>query len=286
MDYPNLEAFLNDRNRRSAPGPVAVLFMEDHAETNSTIRHHMQAGFASVLVMGPASLQLSPELTERITWIGWGPVEGEPVHRAVTRLCETLAGRWIYWGYNAEYLFFPFCETRSVGEFTDFMAEERRASVHCMVVDLYAPDLRAQPDGVSLKEAHFDGAGYYAVARWRDGERLERQVDLFGGLRWRFEEHVPFERRRIDRTALFRAESGLALLPDHLLNEAEFNTYACPWHHNATATICSFRAAKSLKSNPGSSRVIHDFVWPRSERFAWHSRQLLEHGMMEPGQWF
>lgn len=286
MQFASIDTYLEDGDKFLKPGPVAVLFMEDMAETNSTIRHFQQIGFANLAVLGPPALQISPELHDGIIRIGWSPVDGAPVRTIVSQVAELVSGHWLYWGYNAEYLFYPFSETRSIGEFTAFVAEERRNTVQCCVIDLYAPDLATNPDAVSLKEAHFDTAGYYAVARWRDGEPLERQVDVFGGLRWRFEEHVPHGRRRIDRTALFRAEAGLTLTDAFLLTEDEYNTYACPWHHSPTATVCSFRAAKTLKSNPGSSRVIGNFLWPRSEKFSWHSRQLLEHGLMEPGQWF
>ncbi|KKL51071.1 hypothetical protein LCGC14_2299130, partial [marine sediment metagenome] len=114
----------------------------------------------------------------------------------------------------------------------------------------------------------------------------ERQLDFYGGLRWRFEEHVPKARRRIDRIALFRARKGLRLRDDHTFNDEEYNTYSCPWHHNVTSAICSFRAAKALSTNAGSRHAISSFHWVNSTRFDWTSQQLLDLGLMEPGQWF
>ncbi|REA90282.1 hypothetical protein DV959_13170, partial [Staphylococcus pseudintermedius] len=99
---------------------------------------------------------------------------------------------------------------------------------------LYAADLNAHPEGVSLAQAHLDRAGYYALGRpdpANHGHPKERQLDLFGGIRWRFEEHVPPDRRRIDRIGLFQAKAGLRMRPDFTFNEEEYNTYACPWHH-------------------------------------------------------
>jgi len=115
---------------------------------------------------------------------------------------------------------------------------------------------------------------------------MDRQLNIFGGLRWRFEEHVPEDRRKINRIGLFRARKDLELRRDHTFNIEEYNTYACPWHNNITAAICSFRAAKSLKSNPGSSGKIPTFAWHNSRKYDWHSRQLLDLGLIEPGQWF
>ena len=111
------------------------------------------------------------------------------------------------------------------------------------------------PNAVSLDEALLDRSGYYALGRKDPANHnhpKERQLDFFGGLRWRFEEHIPAPRRKIDRIALFRAKPGLRLRRDFTFNDREMNTYACPWHHNITTAIVSFRTAKALRTNPGS----------------------------------
>ena len=74
--------------------------------------------------------------------------------------------------------------------------------------------------------------------------------------------------------------------PDFTLNDEEMNTYSCRWHHNLTAAVCSFRTAKALRTNPGSRHAIPTFRWPNSVRFDWTSQQLMDLGLMEPGQWF
>jgi hypothetical protein len=170
-----------------------------------------------------------------------------------------------------------------------FHAEERRDAMLTYVVDLYAADLERFPHAVSLNEAMLDRSGYYALARKdpkNNFEAKERQLDFFGGLRWRFEEHIPPARRRIDRISLFRAQKGLVLREDHTFNIEEYNTYACPWHHNITAAVASFRTAKALRTNPGSRYLIPTFRWQNSEGFLWNSQQLMDLGLMEPGQWF
>ena len=158
----------------------------------------------------------------------------------------------------------------------------------CYAIDLYAGDLEAHPNAVSIDDAYMDRSGYYALGRNDPATTYpkERQLDFFGGLRWRYEEHVPPERRKIDRIALFRAKPGLELRPDHTFNDEEYNTYACPWHNNLTAAVATFRTAKALKRNPGSAFEIETFRWHNSVPFEWHSRQLLDLGLMESGQWF
>ena len=283
--HPDLDAFVAAARRRPA-GAIGLLFVEDRAEVESTIRHHLKLGFRTLAVLSPPGLDLPPDLKERVHHVRHDPTRPGAVTDAVNRLIPALAGRWLYWGFNAEYLFYPFCETRSVGELTAFATEERRAAIPTFVVDLYAADLAAHPDGVSLEGAHFDRTGYYAHARRRDGQVMERQLDLFGGLRWRFQQHVAPPRRRIDRIGLFRAGEGLRLRPDHTLSDEEGNTYQCPWHHSVTAAICSFRAAKALRTNPGPRAEVADFMWFAAARVRWSSRQLMELGFMEPGQWF
>ena len=115
---------------------------------------------------------------------------------------------------------------------------------------------------------------------------LERQVNIFGGLRWRFEEHVPWQKRRLDRVALFQAVRGLKFQPDFTFKLPKFNTISFPWHHNLTAAVGSFWAAKSLRRNPDSRNAISSFQWSGSEQFKWHSQHLMDLGFMEPGQWF
>lgn len=289
MDYLSIDAFLTDAKPATFKGPVAMIFVEDLVEVESTISHHLKAGFAPVIVFAPKALELPPDISAKIHRISYDLYAPLAVTRAVNLMIEAVTeGTWLYYCFNAEYLFWPFCETRNVRELLAFHTEERRGAMLAYTVDLYAPDLETAPGGVSLHDAMMDRSGYFALARIDPvtTHPKERQLDFHGGLRWRFEEFVPVERRKIDRIALFRAKKGLKLLPEHLLNEDELNTYACPWHHNITASIASFRVAKALKFNPGSTFMIDSFKWYNSVPFDWKSQQLMDLGLMEPGQWF
>ena len=289
MLYPGLSAFLKTARSIMGEGPVAMVFCEDETGIDTTLRHHLQAGFRCVLAFMPPHFTLAPDLHDRVHRIDHDMTAERAVADAVTLVSQAAPGLWMFYCYNAEYLFYPFCETRSVSEMLAFHGEERRDAMLTYVIDLYAGDLQRHPDAVSLDEAFLDRSGYYAQARNDPANHdhpRERQLDFFGGLRWRYEEHVPPERRKIDRIALFRAKRGLVLREDHTFSDEEYNTYACPWHNNLTAALASFRTAKALKRNPGSSHDIASFRWHNSARFEWHSRQLLDLGLMEPGQWF
>lgn len=287
MRYPDLANFIKNGRAAFAKGPIALIMVEDMIEVETTIRHHQSAEFASVIIFAPIELELPPELEETIHRVDYNVVNAGAVATAVNALNDAAPGIWIYYGYNSEFLFHPFSEDRNIQEMLAFHTEERRDAVLAYVVDLYAGDLKNCPNAVSMEDAYLDKSGYYALAR-QDAlfQTKERQLDFYGGLRWRFEEHVDENRRKIDRIALFKTKQGLVLRDDYTFNDEEYNTFACPWHHNITVAVASFRTAKALKTNAGSKFEIDTFKWRNSILFEWHSQQLLDLGLMEPGQWF
>ncbi|MFN6977454.1 MAG: hypothetical protein ACK4OP_04985, partial [Gemmobacter sp.] len=261
----------------------------DMAGLSSTLAHLLRVGFRTIAALCPPELPIPVQFAQRIHRVGHDVYAEGALTGAVNAAIAAAPGAWFHYCYNAEYLFYPFAETRTIRDLVTFHAEERRDAMLTYVIDLYAADLERNPDAVSLREAMLDRSGYYALGRpdpANHNHPRERQLDFFGGLRWRFEEHVPPAKRRIDRIGLFRAQPGLVLRADHTFNIEEYNTYACPWHNNITAAICSFRTAKALRTNPGSRHAIRTFRWRNSVPFNWHSQQLMDLGLMEPGQWF
>lgn len=196
---------------RSAPdairhGPVALILIEDGSAIDDTIRHHLRLGFRHILALSPEPVALADGPDPRVATLIYDTRRPAAHVEAVNALIAAAPeGTWLYYCFNAEFLFFPFLEHRRIGEMLTFHAEERRGAMLTYVIDLYAPDLARCPDAVDLEEAMFDRSGYYALGlRDEAGAPLERQLAFHGGLRWRFEEHLPADRRRIDRIALFR----------------------------------------------------------------------------------
>jgi hypothetical protein len=270
--------------RRLPPGPVAIVLAEDGVALPETIARCRTLGFAATLLLGEPRLALPP--AEGLHQAAIRLRSRTDVAAALTRLNSLLAGRWLYWGFTAEFLFYPFCETRSVRDLIAFMEEERRAAVFTGLLDLYPGDLAAAPSGVDLESAWFDGSGRFGLASWEDGAPVERRIDHFGGLAWRFEEHLPPVARRTDRVSLYRAEAGLAMREDFRLGDPERNTHQCVWHRNVTACLASFRTARALRRTPASAAAIAEFRWACSRPFGWSSAELLDQGFMESGQWF
>lgn len=291
MRHPDFDAFQQDQPGRLAKGPIAVVAIEDEVEVASTLGRLMGQGFKAVLAFCASDIDVPTESlqgdTSRLHVIDFDSRAPTALTDALNLVAAAAPGNWIFGCYNAEYLFYPFSEHRTVGEMTIFCDEEHRRSIMTYVIDLYAADLSLHPDAVDLRTACLDGSGYYALARKdTEGTNRDRQLDFFGGLRWRFEEHIPVTSRRIDRISLFRADNGVKVRPDYTLSDEEMNTYACAWHNNVTAALVSFRTAKALKSNPGSTFDIDGFRWRNSVEFDWSSQQLLDLGLMETGQWF
>ena len=287
MQFNSFETLAASNPALIAKGPLALVFAEDKAELDSTLRHHLDLGFAQVLAFMPSDFTLAYDVAEKVLRIDMERASGQPMIDMVNRVSDACPDQWLYYCFNAEYLMYPFCETRSVGEMLRFHAEERRSAMLTYVVDLYAGDLAKNSNAVSIEGAMIDKAGYYALARPDENNHpRERQLNFYGGLRWRFEEHIPEAKRKIDRISIFRAKPGAKLRPNFTFTDEEMNTYSCEWHNNLTAAVCSFRAAKALTTNPGSTYAIKSFHWHNSIPFEWHSRQLLDLGLMEPGQWF
>ena len=70
---PTLKAFLADPGKALAKGPVALIFAEDESEIDSTLRHHLDLGFRSVLFLAPDDFDIArdvaadhPAIVERV----------------------------------------------------------------------------------------------------------------------------------------------------------------------------------------------------------------------------
>ncbi len=289
MQYSSIDAYLDAEKEKIGKGAIALIFVEDEVEIDSTLRHHVDLGFKQVVAIMPPAFKMAYDVSEDVIRVDFDHPTGGAMIAAVNQVNDALPGAWVYYCFNAEYLLYPFCESRKIGEMLAFHTEERRDAMLTYVVDLYADQFGQFPNAVSLENAMIDKTGYYALGRPdpdNHGHPKSRQLNFYGGLRWRFEEHIREARRKIDRISIFRAKEDLQLRDDFTFNDEEYNTYACEWHNNLTATVCSFRTAKALKTNAGSTYDIKHFKWHNSVPFEWHSRQLLDLGLMEPGQWF
>lgn len=269
MEPKSLESYLAGP---LAPGPIAVMLCDDGRLAAETARWLAERGFAATLALGPAAAAAGDDAIQ----IAARALDDEGRAHALNRLIAAHAGDWMLVCRPGEFLFFPYCRDRSVRDLTDFLETERRSSATAYAIDLYGRE--PDPD-FPLEEAFFDAAGWYAF------DHGGGAVEVYGGLGWRFEEHLPARELRVNRPALFRAAPLARIKPDLWFEEPEMNAVACPWHHNPTLALMSVRRTRRLLSSQGFAASGRSLLWPRSTRFEWRSEQLSALGFIEPGQW-
>lgn len=275
VDYPSAKAFA--RARPKLPGGViAVLLCEsDRHAAQSAARLVRQGASAIVAVGGSGDLGVDVPVIH---------VGALPDQRGLSDLMNTvlgaLRGRWVLWLWNGEFFVFPYGETRTLSDLTAFLEDERRRSLYGYALDLYAPSLPKPTDAVEQATLYFDRIGYHGFPR--DGQGLR----LYGGLGWRFEEMTPPHLQQIGRTVLLKPGPDTAMNQELLFGDTEYDSVSCPWHHNPTGAVMSLRRSRRIMAHPAFAEVAHRLVWSGSEPFQWRSDQLLDLGMIEPGQWF
>jgi hypothetical protein len=209
------------------------------------------------------------------------------ISQKMNAIISALPRQWIYCCYNGEYLFYPFCESRSIGEMIAFTTEERRMTIPTTVVDLYAGNLRQSPDWVDVTNTYLDRLGYYAQIR-QDAQNvpLERQVNIFGGLRRHFEKHVPWEKRRLDRVASVSGRSWVEIPARFHLQPARIQHNFLPMASQCNRSCRLISGRQIFAPQSGQPQCHLQFSMARIRAIKWHSQHLMDLGFMEPGQWF
>ena len=278
--FTNLTAMLADR---TALGPVAVCLVEDGFLVTETLERLAVLGFGSIVLANSSGLPVESPL-DRVFCLELENAATVTLPGLVNRLMPALAGQWVHACYNAEFLFYPDCETRQIAEATAFAADELRVSISGQTIDLYWKG--NHPSGLTAGETWFDPVGYFGLELDEGSLSSDRFVDIRGGMRWRLSEHIPADRQGLGRTCMFRAGPGVEMQADQKFRPISYNAYSCPHHGNLTMAVASFRAAKALSRNPGTAHIGRQLAWEQSARFDFASEQLLKLGFMEPGQWF
>jgi hypothetical protein len=192
IKFSTLKTYLTWAKAHAPKGPFAFIFAQENIELTHTVAHHIKLGFRQTVMLANSPFARPEDLPAEVALIPRAAKSCSDISQEMNAVIAALPQRWIYFGYNGEYLFYPFCETRSIGEIIAFNTEERRKTISTTVVNFYAWHLGQSPHGVDVISIYLDRLGYYAETR-RDGEQapLPQQFNFYGGLRWRFEEHVP-----------------------------------------------------------------------------------------------
>ncbi|NCO22716.1 MAG: hypothetical protein GW905_12125, partial [Rhodobacterales bacterium] len=94
-----------------AKGPVAIIILEDAVEVESTLRHHLDRGFRTLIVVALPEIALPQELPASVLRVDHNTKATDAFVTIVNAIIPLCPGLWLYYGFNAEYLFHPFGET-------------------------------------------------------------------------------------------------------------------------------------------------------------------------------
>jgi len=133
MRFSNLADLKKNGAAALSKGPIALIIVEDKVEVDTTIRHHINAGFKSVIAFVPATFKLPDDVEAGCHRVDFdAKLTSLPLAEIVNELIPLTHGQWMYYCYNAEFLFHPFSETRNITEMLTFHAEERREAMRPM----------------------------------------------------------------------------------------------------------------------------------------------------------
>ncbi|MGG7567028.1 hypothetical protein ACQ5SO_12815 [Rhodovulum sp. DZ06] len=291
--------------RAAPPGPVAALLCDGALMAAASARWALRLGAAALVVIGPDAalrraaaaaqdLGLSPAA---LVPVPAGPVGRDAAPAWLAALAPALDGRWVLPLFNGEFPVFPWCESRGLADLAAFQEGERRRGVGGWVVDMHAPGLAAaaeadDPDWAPPGRALYDLGGCFALTGAPEPWEAEgagpvppEAPRLYGGVGWRFQER--FARPpRLDRTAFFRAFAGMTPDETFRLGDPKADGLSGAWHRSPTMAVMSFRTARALLAQPEMAENPPELGWSGARSWGWSSGELLDAGVIEPGQWF
>ena len=197
-------------------------------------------------------------------------------------------GRWCLSVGTTDFLVFSRCETRSLKSLTDFLETEHRDHAWGLTVDMYGQDATQALATGSLPSTalpYFDPIGYQTAEPADDGT-----TQVNGGvLRRTLFRTVPRNAPRLDCIPLVRWRRHFSYVDaTRSLQPARLNRAHAPWH--ASPTVCLLRF--SLPTEPPDETQpdrpalpARDLRTPASRRYR-SSDDLVDCGMLNPGQWF
>ena len=113
-------------------------------------------GFRAILFFVPHGIPHPAAFAPQAGSIRYHTLSEEGVDRAINCVIRRVPNTWIYYCYNAEHLFYPYYESRSISEFLAFSKQAERAAVVTYIINLYAANLRTHPNAVCTQTVQID----------------------------------------------------------------------------------------------------------------------------------
>ena len=230
-----------------------IIRVEDDVEIAITLRHHQQAGFASIIVFMIDKFALPRDLQDLLHRLGYRMAREGAMELAVNSVITATPGLWMYYCFNAEYLFHHFLKhlqlVKCCRSIPRNAAIRRSPAWSIYILMIWTLTLMRCP---YIAPTLIDLAITFWCARTSTTTITLKTVNWISSVNYAgaMKNASLMTRRKIDRIVLFKPKNGLKLRENHTFNDEEHYTCACSWHHNLTSAICSFRTAKALKK-PG-----------------------------------
>ena len=268
----------------AAGEPVAIVtYRGEAALLEGFLVHHRRLGvvrfvFLDLSAEGDLALHLAaaPGCT---VWRPRPGVVSDPPHALAWGNAlrhRHAAGRWCLSIDATDLFVFARCETRPLRALTDFLETEHRSHLYALVIETYAGTAPTEP----ASEPLFDPCGYVTEAPGPDGG-----VAVRGGPRRRTTfRSMPAMTPPIDRVPLVRWRRHHAYLEGtRRLRPSRLNAPHAPWHSSPTA--CLLRLG-TLTPDQAAATTGRDRLCTDVSRRYRSSDDLVECGLLNPGQWF
>ena len=286
MQTESFDTFDMGRDLADSKGAVAFLFVDDDHWLCETIDHLDHLGFARIYACGSAIAGFSHDC-KKLIWLETPQMRNKVAVDILNSKMAELAGRWVYYCFNGEFLHFPFDETRKIDDFTAFLAEERRVTALSTKIDIYPATEISDLKKLEFGQCWLDRVGYYSnVGRDQHNNKIDNALNIQGGFRWRLSEYMPSDSQTLNRNSIFLAQQKLEMLHDFRFASRDYETAHANWHRSPTTVTASIRAYKYLRDHNKAEDIIGKLKYRGSAPYQKRARQFMELGFMEPGQWF
>ena len=295
---------------------LVTCFYGDAPMLRSFIDHHRGIGVREFVFLDLSSeAALAALLAEEDGCAIWRPQrEWEPsqVPDFLNFLRSRYAmGRWCLSLEVTDRFVFYRCESRQIRDFIDFLESESRRQAYALVVDMYgdgaAAALGAERLDPTVQLPFFDAFGYTTAIQ----QDSFRSVIVRGGVQRRaLNAPDPSRSPPINRIPLVKWERFCGYVSNtRLLAPRHLNVPHSPWHSSATAVLLRYALlqpddqlalavqveARTLEPDgaPGAQGALAGVpkLKPLSLKIESSARykstkDLVEFGLLNPGQWF
>ena len=258
------------------------------------LAHHRRLGIERF-----AFLDLSPDgglagaLSAASDCVVWRPRPGRPEQEWAVRAASWAnflrfrhaADRWCLSLEACDFMVFARCETRALRSLTDFLETEHRDHAFGLVVDMYGEPGEAPESDPFAALPLFDPIGYQTSEPGDDGT-----TPVSGGvLRRTLFRTVPRHAPRLDCIPLVRWRRHFSYVDATVsLQPSRLNRAHAAWHGSPTVCLLRFALLAGGEDGRGPGGALprgQDLRTNASRRYR-SSDDLVDCGMLNPGQWF